>query len=185
MSRNLPLGGAKQMLLEGGIRVPFILHWPDVLPKGKEYSTPVNAYDLTATVAATGGAKPQKDKPFDGVDLIPVLTGKSELAYDRPQFFRRRNIRVRANQNQIRQSAVRQGEWKYLRTYKPVGSDKYQVALYNLKKDLGETKNLAAESPDKVKAMSDLLNQWEKEMDKTAEPFEKFDSPAKPKKSKK
>ena len=173
------------MLLEGGIRVPYILSWPGVLPAGKTYSIPVNAYDLTATIAAAGGAKPHKDKAFDGIDLIPVLTGKSELAYDRPQFFRRRNIRVRANQNQIRQAAVRQGDWKYLRTYKPVGSDKYQVALYNLKEDIGETKNLATEVPAKVKTLSKLLDQWEKEMDKTAEPFKKYASPAKQKNSKK
>lgn len=172
VSRNLPLGGAKQMLEEGGIRVPLILRWPGVLPEGTEFSTPVSAYDLTTTVAAAGGAKAAPGKPFDGVDLVPVLTGKSELAPDRPLFFRRRTISIRKNQNDIRQSAVRQGEWKYLRTYKPVGSDKYRSALFNLSDDIAEENDLAASNPKKLKAMSDLLGNWEAEMSRTAIPFE-------------
>ena len=134
IARNLPLSGAKQLLEEGGIRVPLILHWPGVLPSEKEFSTPVSALDLTATIAAAGGAHPLPDKPFDGVDLLPALTGKRELAADRPLFFRRRVVSVRAGQNSIRQSAVRQGDWKYLRSYKFLGngvfSDKLQgIAL--------------------------------------------------------
>ncbi|MDP6359048.1 MAG: sulfatase-like hydrolase/transferase [Planctomycetota bacterium] len=170
IARNLPLSGAKQMLQEGGIRVPLILRWPGVLPAGKEFSAPVTAMDLTATVAAAGGTKPLPDTPFDGVDLLPALTGKAELKADRPLFFRRRTVSVRRNQNFIRQSAVRQGDWKYLRTYKRP-SDKYVAALYNLKHDIGEEKNLSATSPEKMKTLSDLLEQWEAEMSKTALPF--------------
>ena len=173
IARNLPLNGAKQMLFEGGIRVPYIISWPSVLPAGISYTIPVNAYDITATIAAVGGVKAPKDKAFDGFDLVPVLIGKDNLSYDRPQFFRRRNVRVRDNQNQIRQSAVRQGDWKYLRSYKPLGSDKYQSSLFNLKDDLGETKNLATENPAKVEALSLLLDQWEQEMAETADPFPK------------
>jgi len=169
VGRNLPLGGAKQMLQEGGIRVPLILRCPGVLPEGKEFSAPVNAMDLTATVAAAGGATPRPDQPFDGVDLIPALTGKAELEPDRPLFFRR------TKRQTIRQSAVRIGDWKYLRSYKPVRgrgfSDEYREALYNLKDDIAEEKNLAVSDPEKLKALSDLLDQWELEMSKTAAPF--------------
>ena len=171
ISRNLPLSGAKQMLQEGGIRVPLILRWSGVLPAGKTFSDPVTAMDLTATVAAAGGAKPHKSMPFDGVDLLPVLTDESELAEDRPLFFRRRTVVAWKGQNAIRQSAVRQGDWKYLRTYKPRGTDRYQSALYNLNKDIAEEKDLATTNSEKMKAMSDLLDQWESEMSKTAMPF--------------
>ncbi len=171
VARNLPLSGAKQMLQEGGIRVPLILRWPGVLPAGKEFSAPVNAMDLTATVAAAGGAKPRPDTPFDGVDLLPALTGKAELQADRPLFFRRRKVSVRQNQNVIRQSAVRQAEWKYLRTYNIRDNDKFTAALYNLNDDIAEEKNLAASHPEKLQALSDLLDQWEMEMSKTAIPF--------------
>ena len=171
ISRNLPLSGAKQMLLEGGVRVPLIFRWPGVLPEGEEFSGPVTAMDLTATVAAAGGAKPHTDTPFDGVNLLPVLTGKVELPADRSLFFRRRTVVAWKGQNSIRQSAVRQGDWKYLRTYKPSGTDRYQSALYNLSKDIAEENNLATTWPQKIKTLGDLLDEWESEMSKTAIPF--------------
>ena len=159
------------MLEEGGIRVPYIVRWPGVLPQGIEFTEPVSAYDLTATVAAAGRAKPAPGKPFDGVDLVPVLTGAVELDRERPLFFRRRNISVRKNQNEIRQSAVRQGDWKYLRTYKPVGSNRYAAVLYNLSDDRSEEKDLAKMHPQKLKAMSDILDNWESEVEVTAASF--------------
>lgn len=171
LGRNLPLNGAKQQLLEGGIRVPLILRWPTVLPKGKEFSTPVTAMDLTATVAAAGGAKTRPNRPFDGADLVPVLTGKAELPADRPIFFRRRHVIARKGVNAIQQSAVRKGDWKLLRSYKPVGSGQFQTALYNLKGDLGEKNDLATSHPAQVEVLSRLLDQWEAGTAKTAIPF--------------
>ena len=58
IARNLPLSGAKQMLSEGGIRVPLILRWPAKLPAGQEFSMPISAMDLTATIATAAGVKP-------------------------------------------------------------------------------------------------------------------------------
>ena len=171
ISRNLPLSGAKQMLLEGGIRVPVILRWLGVLPKGKEFSSPVTAMDLTATVAAAGNARPHQGEPFDGLDLLPAFTGKTKLPADRPLFFRRRNVTVWKNQNLIRQSAVRQGDWKYLRTYSMKDNSKFAAALYNLKDDIAEEKDLAESHSEKLQSMSDLLDEWESEMSKTAIPF--------------
>jgi len=149
--------------------VPLIQRWPGVLPEGKEFSAPVNAMDLTATVAAAGGAKPRSDQPFDGVDLLPALTGKAELDPNRPLFFRR------CKRQTIRQSAVRIGDWKYLRGYKPVRgsgfSDEYKESLYNLKDDIAEENNLAETNPEELKALCDLLEKWEAEMATTAMPF--------------
>ena len=183
VARNLPLRGAKQELLEGGIRVPLILRWPGVLPEGPGVlHRQMTAMDLTATVAAAGGARPRPDTPFDGVDLLPALTGREQLEAERAIFFRRRMVKARQRQDFIRQSAVRQGDWKYLRTYKFLGggkfSDKYTASLYNLKEDIAEEKNLSASAPDKLKALGDLLDEWELEMSKTAALF----IPAPPKK---
>jgi len=170
-ARNLPLSGAKQMLQEGGIRVPMILRWPGVLPAGEDFSTPVTAMDLTATVAAAGGAQPGADTPFDGENLLPSLSGKVAIQADRPLFFRRRTISVLNKQNLIRQSAVRQGDWKYLRTYNLRDNDEFTAALYNLRDDIAEETNLAESNPEKRKTMSDLLDRWEREMSKTAIAF--------------
>jgi len=171
IARNLPLSGAKQMLQEGGIREPMILRWPGVIPEGKEFSTPVTAMDLTATIAAAGGVKPRLDTPFDGVDVLPALTGQAELKADRPLFFRRRTVKVRQNQNDIRQSAVRQGDWKYLRTYSKRDNSKFAAALFNLTDDIAEENDLAASHSEKMAALSNLLDQWAAEMSKTAIPF--------------
>jgi arylsulfatase A-like enzyme len=97
-----------------------------------------------------------------------ALTGKAELNANRPLFFRRRTISLRKDQNVIRQSAVRQGDWKYLRTYSKRDSSKFTASLYNLKDDIAEEKNLSASSPEKLKALGDLLDEWELEMSKTS-----------------
>ena len=159
------------MLQEGGIRVPLILRWPGVLPRAKVFTEPVTAMDLTATVAAAGGASPTSDKSFDGLDLLPALTGKGPSLGERPLFFRRRKVNVRQNQNLIRQSALRQGNWKYLRTYSMRDNEKFQAALYDLEADVAEEENLAEAAPEKLKSMSDLFEKWEAEMRKTALPF--------------
>ena len=179
IGRNLPLSGQKQSLLEGGIRVPMIFHWPARLPKGKTFTTPVTAMDLTATIAAAGGARPTKDKPFDGVDVVPALIGEAQLQADRPLFFRRRNVVTWKGINLIRQSAVRVGDWKLLRTYNMRDNAKYKTTLYNLKTDLEEQDDLSVSNPEKAKALSDLLDQWEKEMSETAAPFPPASSPKK------
>jgi arylsulfatase A-like enzyme len=159
LGRNLPLRGEKQWLQEGGIRVPLILRWPVVLPEGKTFTSPVAAMDITATIAAAAGAQARSGKPFDGIDLIPALSGKTQLDPNRPIFFRRRNIDVPKSRNEIRESAVRQGDWKLLRTY-------------HLKDDIGEINDLATTLPDRTNTLEELLNDWEKEMGKTAVPFE-------------
>jgi arylsulfatase A-like enzyme len=168
IGRNLPLNGAKQMLLEGGVRVPLIVRWPIELPAGEVFSDPVSAMDLTATVASAAGVRARADQPFDGVDILPALTGEEELDANRPLFFRRRSIVYWKGQNAIRQSAVRQGDWKYLRTYR---GDKYQEALYNLEDDLAESVNLANSNPEKLQELQKRLNDWEAEMAETAAVF--------------
>jgi len=174
IGRNLPLNGAKQMLLEGGVRVPLIIRWPNKLSAGEVFADPVSAMDLTATVASAAGVSARADQPFDGVDILPALTGEGELDADRPLFFRRRTIKYHKGENSIRQSAVRQGDWKYLRTYQrgPSGlTQEYEEALYNLKDDLAETKDLAQSNPEKLQELEKMLADWEAEMAETAAVF--------------
>ena len=171
VSRNLPLSGAKQMLLEGGVRVPLILRWPNVLSACKESAMPISAMDLTATIAAAGGVIPPEDKPFDGVDIVPVLLGETQVSQSRPLFFRRRDITFRQNLNSIRQSAVRQGKWKYLRNYKKNDNEKYTATLIDLGKDIAEQNDVSEANPGRFQEMSELYEAWEAEVAKTAVPF--------------
>ena len=171
VSRNFPLSGGKQMLLEGGIRVPLILRWPNVLAAGKESAVPISAMDLTATIAAAGGVIPPEDKAFDGIDMVPLLLGEAQVSETRPLFFRRRDINFRQNLNSIRQSAVRQGEWKYLRSYKKNDNKKYTATLVDLGKDIAEEHDISEANPGRFQEMSELYESWEAEVAKTAVPF--------------
>ena len=171
VSRNFPLSGGKQMLLEGGVRVPLILRWPTVLPAGEESAVPISAMDLTATIAAAGGVSPPENKSFDGVDMVPVLLGDTQISQSRPLFFRRRDITFRQNLNRIRQSAVRQGEWKYLRTYKKNDNEKYTATLFDLDNDIAEQNDISQANLERFQEMSELYENWEAEVAKTAVPF--------------
>ena len=75
-SDNSPLFHHKATLWEGGIRVPCLMRWPAKLPQGKVTSQVGITMDLTATFAAIAGAKPPADRPFDGINLLPMLTGE-------------------------------------------------------------------------------------------------------------
>ena len=75
-SDNGPLRGLKGDLFEGGIRVPFAIRWKGVIPEGQSYEKPVSSLDIMATIVARTDVKINADRPLDGVDLIPFLTGK-------------------------------------------------------------------------------------------------------------
>ncbi|APX33191.1 arylsulfatase [Brachybacterium sp. P6-10-X1] len=69
---NTPLAGTKYSLLEGGVRVPFLVSWPGTIPAGARSTALVSALDLLPTFAAAAGAELPSDVPFDGLDLRPA-----------------------------------------------------------------------------------------------------------------
>jgi len=73
---NAPWRGLKGDMFEGGIRVPFLLSWPAVLPRGKVYNPQVSSLDIFPTAAAAAGVPPHEK--LDGVNLVPFLTGEKE-----------------------------------------------------------------------------------------------------------
>ena len=77
-SRNDPLRSGKGHLYEGGIRVPFAMQWKGVLPAGQTYEKPVSSLDILATIAGQTDVKINPDKPLDGVNLVPYLTGEKK-----------------------------------------------------------------------------------------------------------
>ena len=142
-SRNDPLTGEKGMLMEGGIRVPFLVSWPAKLPRGKVYDQPVISLDVAATcVAATGRPVPPE---LDGVDLVPLLTGQRKQT--RTLYWRFWN-----------QAAIRQGEWKYL----ALGDGREY--LVDLRADLQERNNQIADNPEEARALRARLVAWTDEL---------------------
>ena len=138
-SLNTPWVGEKGMLMEGGIRVPYLVSWPAKLPKGGTYTNPVISLDMAATCLAAAG-KPVPPE-LDGEDLIPLL--KEEKKQDRALYWRFWN-----------QAAIRRGQWKYL--FLPMGEE----YLFDLESTEHEKKNLAKLYPERVKELRVALEGW-------------------------
>ena len=143
-SDNWPLVGGKMDLTEGGIRVPWIAHWPAVIPAGCVSAQHCLTMDWSATMLDLGGATIPDSHPLDGISLRPVLQDPKHLI-ERPMFWR---------MNHRGQRAMRQGPWKYLR----VDGNDY---LFNIPADERERANLAKREPDRLAAMRQAWEAWE------------------------
>ncbi len=147
-SSNLPLAGHKGIKFEGGIRVPFLMQWKAKFTEGRVDHRMVSALDiLPTTVAAAGGSLDARERPLDGVDLLPYLTGEKKGAPHDKLYW-----------HKLWFSAMRDGPWKLIYV------QDYGYALYNLKDDRSETTNLAKKHPDQVKAMTKTLGAWKAQM---------------------
>jgi len=149
LSRNAPFFHRKGTLWEGGIRVPLILRWPEVLPAGKTSTQVALTMDLTASVLAATGTKVPENYQPDGVNILPVLRGQV------PRLERR--VFWRIDTSVRRQRAVRSGRWKLL-------IDGNQLLLFDLENDPGERRDLAAQHPDKVATLRQLYLAWENDI---------------------
>jgi arylsulfatase A-like enzyme len=146
-SRNDPLNGRKGQVLEGGIRVPFLVQWKGTLPADKVYEKPVIALDIHPTACAAAGVKLPDDAKLDGVNLLPYLKGEN----DKPPH---ETLYWRFGQ----QSAVRKGDLKLVKM------PNVPVQLFDLSADVGEKKNLAEEKPELVKELDEALKKWDGEL---------------------
>ena len=165
---NGPLRGHKRYFQEGGVRVPFIVSWPDRLPEGSVFDHPASALDLMDTFLAAAGHDEVSD---DSVNLLPYLDGTdSEAPHD--------YLFWRAGPN----LAVRDDRWKLIRYNRtdltredlggsgrldppeggwPTDSPHGQVTLlYDLANDPSETVNYAAGRPDVVERLTEAWNRW-------------------------
>ncbi len=143
-SINWPLAGTKSNHLEGGIRVPFLMRWPEHIPTGSTYNFPISTMDLLPTFYAAAGGDIDSSFQWDGVNLIPYLTGQN-TGRPHQRLFWKKDCRA----------VVREGDWKLLRF-----ADR-PPELYNLNEDISEQNNLAMEYPEKVKAMFKVIFEWE------------------------
>jgi arylsulfatase A-like enzyme len=135
-SRNDPFSGGKGSLLEGGIRVPFLVSWPARLPAGKVEPRPVSALDILPTALAAAGV--QIPAGLDGIDLMRPV--------ERPLYWR-----LGA------QLAVRKGDWKLVRLR---AGDSFR--LHHLEQDRAEERDLAASEVDRARELGEMLNEWDR-----------------------
>ena len=142
-SDNWPLVGGKMDLTEGGIRVPWIAHWPAVIAPGTTTAQQCMTMDWSATMLAAACAAPDPAYPLDGVSLLPVLQDPART-FARPLHWR---------MNHRGQRALRNGDWKYLR----VDGHDY---LFNIPGDARERANLAGRDPGRLEAMRGAWEDW-------------------------
>lgn len=162
---NTPLNGKKGTVYEGGHRVPFIARWPGKIKAGSESNALIAHLDLPRSFAALTGVQIPEGGCRDSTNVLPALLGESKTA---------RDTFVAHNGGVNGPFGVRVGNWKLI-TGGPggggagkggkagnAGAQGPKAAgaapqLYDLSADLGETKNLAKENPQKLKEMQDQL----------------------------
>ncbi len=143
-SDNWPLVGGKMDLTEGGIRVPYIVHWPKGINNPGRVSTQhCLTMDWTATILAIAGATPPAGHKLDGVSLVSTFKN-ADATLERPMFWR-----MKYNE----QRAFRLGDWKYLK----INEHEY---LFNIARDARERANQAKIEPDRLNAMRAQFEAW-------------------------
>lgn len=150
-SNNVPMRGEKGSLQEGGIRVPMFAYWKGKIVPGAVIEEMATTLDLTATtLKAGGGTIPQE---FDGVDLLPRLTGKADtIARSEPMFWEFWQTQV-----------VRQGDWKLWRS-------NTQELLFNIADDPYELTNRAQTDSEVATRLRGLLDEWSDSLPRLSEP---------------
>lgn len=161
---NLPLSKGKGWMNEGGIRVPFIIKKPQS-KKGNVTNIPVSGVDIFPTILAYAD-KSSSVSTLDGMNLQPILEGgKSKI--ERPIFWHYPHY---SNQGGNPSSAIRLGDLKLIHDLE---LDTYE--LFNLKKDIGENKNLVTVLPEKTAELKKILSDWvTKNYSKKLEPNPKW-----------
>jgi len=152
---NRPLRGNKGSTWEGGVRVPAIAWWPGKIPAGTSNDAICGMFDILPTFAALAGATVPGDRKIDGADIRSILMGDADALGPHEVFYYYRGLEL---------EAVRDREWKLALPAaagkaKTKGSTKARTAavLFNLKSDIGESTDVAAQHPDIVARMEKLV----------------------------
>ena len=148
-ANNSPLRDYKQSTYEGGIRVPFIVSWPNVIKSGME-DEPVISLDILPTILDAIGKKLPEDRVFDGRSMMPLFRGELERPLHDHMVW---------DGNESRW-AIRQGD------YKLVKNRTGDIELYNLQNDISESNDLQDANPSIAQQMEMQYNQWRSEMGK-------------------
>ena len=143
-SDTWPLVGKKMDLLEGGIRVPYIVRWPGKVPAGRVTGQLAITMDWVATLLEAAGAPAHPDYPLDGLSLLRVLKDPA-ATFARDLFWR---MKYRA------QRAVRSGDWKYF-------ASEDGEFLFNLAADARERANYARREPQRLAELRAKYEAWE------------------------
>ena len=138
---------------EGGIRVPLAIRWPGRIEPGIVVDDPIISLDLLPTCIAAAGKEVEPEWQLDGINLVPRITEQIAKLPHRTFFWRQHGL--------TGQKAIRDGEWKLVLER---NSTNGQPELYHLTEDTAESKNLAADHPEKVDTLLRKLEKWESQL---------------------
>ena len=150
---NWPLREGKGSAYEGGVRVPLIVSWPGNIKDGRITDVPVTSTDFYPTIAELAGITLEGNDNLDGVSLVPLLTGQGEVKREAIYWHYPHYHHGGASPH----SVIRKGNYKLIHFF-----DDDQVELYNLKNDIGETKDLSLDHPEKTEELLKQLEIWRK-----------------------
>ena len=155
-TNNAPLREGKARIYEGGQRVPLMVRWPGRVKPATTSDAIVGPIDMYPTILDALGLKRPANHIIDGESFVPVLKQTGDL--ERDAYFTWFPHSVPA-------VSVRQGDWKLIHRWEPHRDYPEVRELYNLKHDIGETTNLAADHPEKVRELDALIERFMKETD--------------------
>lgn len=149
---NSPLRLGKGFPYEGGIRVPWIISWPGRIDPGSVCTVPVCSQDLFPTLCEAARAPLPEGRTLDGENIMALLQGGSTLSRDTlywhfPHYWWGGRLTP--------YSVIREGDWKLIRHYEGPRSE-----LFNLREDIGERNDLAAQHPERTRRLQNRLDAW-------------------------
>jgi len=149
---NVPLRAGKGWLYEGGIREPMIIRAPGVTRPASQCDTPVISTDFYPTILDLASLPLRPEQHTDGMSLVPLLRGGAleprSLFWHYPHY---------GNQGGSPSGAVRAGDWKLIEWYEDGRRE-----LFNLRDDVSERHDRAADNPAKVTELAAQLDAWRK-----------------------
>jgi arylsulfatase A-like enzyme len=158
-THNAPLSSGKGAHHEGGIRVPLLVRWPGITKPKTLSDTSVIIYDWFPTLL--GAAETDAPSGIDGLNLRPVLEGKTDAAFDRsliwhfPNFWGPLNKPLVQGPGMGPCSTIRRGDWKLIYYH-----ENSRFELFHLAEDLGETQNLSAMYPQQLAILANELGEY-------------------------
>ena len=145
VANNSPLRGGKAQFFEGGIRVPCIIKWPGLIPKGTVNNEFLTSLEIYPTILAATGVKPPDSIIYDGFNMLAVLKGQQKSPRSSMFWDFRGDY------------AARIDNWKWISSKKGGG-------LFNLSTDINEKTDLSAAHPEVLKMMKTEFKKWQQEM---------------------
>lgn len=162
---NYPLRGAKGMLYEGGIREPLLVKWPGVTKAGSQCDEVVIGVDFYPTLLEMTGVKRPENVRLDGLSFVSMLKDatasldRDAVYWHFPAYLQGKGDPGGGPFRTTPAGAIRSGDWKLIEWF-----ETGRLELYNLKYDLGESKNLAKENPAKLKELHEKMKAWREDV---------------------